>query len=44
MIALLLSVLSSSLIFVIFKLFARFKIDTFQAIVVNYFMAFIIGV
>ncbi|MDG2440310.1 MAG: EamA family transporter, partial [Crocinitomicaceae bacterium] len=27
-----------------FKLFARFKIDTFQAIVVNYFMAFIIGV
>ena len=44
MIALLLSVLSSSLIFVIFKLFARFKIDTFQAIVVNYFMAFSIGV
>ncbi|MFT5858659.1 MAG: drug/metabolite transporter (DMT)-like permease [Flavobacteriaceae bacterium] len=44
MIALLLSVLSSSLIFVIFKLFARFNIDTFQAIVINYFVAFIIGV
>lgn len=43
MIPLLLSVLSSSLIFVIFKLFKRFEIDTFQAIVVNYFTAFAIG-
>ncbi len=43
MIPLLLSVLSSSLIFVIFKLFKRFEIDTFQAIVVNYFTAFTIG-
>lgn len=43
MIPLLLSILSSSLIFVIFKLFQRFGIDTFQAIVVNYFTAFIIG-
>ncbi len=43
MIPLLLSVLSSSLIFVIFKLFKRYRIDTFQAIVVNYFTAFIIG-
>jgi drug/metabolite transporter (DMT)-like permease len=43
MIPLLLSVLSSSLIFVLFKLFARFKIDTFQAIVFNYFTAFAIG-
>ena len=43
MIALLFSVLSSSLIFVLFKLFNRFKIDTFQAIVFNYFTAFIIG-
>lgn len=43
MIPLLLSVLSSSLIFVIFKLFKRYGIDTFQAIVVNYFTAFIIG-
>lgn len=43
MIPLLLSILSSSLIFVIFKLFKRFGIDTFQAIVVNYFTAFTIG-
>lgn len=43
MISLLLSVLSSSLIFVIFKLFKRYGIDTFQAIVVNYFTAFTIG-
>ena len=43
MIALLFSVFSSSLIFVLFKLFDRYKIDTFQAIVFNYFTAFIIG-
>ncbi len=43
MIFLLLSVLSSSLIFVIFRLFKRYGIDTFQAIVVNYFTAFAIG-
>lgn len=43
MIPLLLSVLSSSLIFVIFKLFVRFKVNTFQAIVFNYFAAFILG-
>ena len=43
MISLLLSVLSSSLIFVIFKLFKRYGIDTFQAIVVNYFTACTIG-
>lgn len=39
MTALLLSILSSTLIFVVFKLFDRFKIPTFQAIVVNYFVA-----
>lgn len=39
MITLVLSVVSSTLIFVIFKLFRRFEIDTFQAIVVNYFTA-----
>jgi len=44
MIALTFSVISSSLIFVLFKLFDRFKIDTFQAIVFNYVTAFIIGV
>ncbi|MFT6243663.1 MAG: drug/metabolite transporter (DMT)-like permease [Salibacteraceae bacterium] len=43
MIALIFSVISSSLIFVLFKLFDRYKIDTFQAIVFNYFIAFIIG-
>lgn len=43
MIPLLLSIVSSSLIFVIFKLFKRYNIDTFQAIVVNYFTAFSIG-
>lgn len=40
MIFLLLSVLSSSVIFVIFKLFNRFKINTLQAIIFNYFFAF----
>ncbi|MDG1741326.1 MAG: DMT family transporter [Crocinitomicaceae bacterium] len=44
MIPLLLSILSSSAIFAIFKLFERFKIDTFQAIVFNYFTAFFIGI
>ena len=39
MIALLLSILASSLIFVIFKLFDTYKIDTLQAIVVNYVIA-----
>lgn len=43
MIALLFSVISSSLILALFKLFYRYKIDTFQAIVFNYFIAFIIG-
>lgn len=43
MIPLLLSVASSSLIFVIFKLFKKFNIDTFQAIVFNYVTAFAIG-
>jgi drug/metabolite transporter (DMT)-like permease len=41
---LLLSIAASSLIFVIFKLFARFEIDTFQAIVVNYAVAFTTGI
>ena len=44
MIPLLFSILCSSLIFIIFKLFPKFKIDTFQAIVFNYFTAFICGV
>ena len=43
MIYLLLSVLSSSVIFVIFKLFERFGINTLQAIIFNYFFAFSVG-
>lgn len=43
MIPLLLSVASSTAIFVIFKLFQRYNIDTFQAIVVNYFTATLLG-
>ncbi|TDY12646.1 EamA family transporter [Meridianimaribacter flavus] len=37
------SILASTLIFIVFKLFQRFKIDTTQAIVVNYFIACIVG-
>ncbi|MFN5909792.1 MAG: EamA family transporter [Bacteroidota bacterium] len=44
MITLTMAILSSSVIFVIFKLFERFKVDVFQAIVFNYFTAFILGV
>lgn len=44
MIPLIFSILSSSLIFVIFKLFPKYRVDTFQAIVFNYFTAFICGI
>jgi len=44
LIYLLLSIAASSLIFVIFKLFARYNINTLQAIVVNYFIAFTTGI
>ncbi len=44
MIYLVLSILSSTLIFVIFRYFQFFKIDTFQAIVFNYITAFLCGV
>jgi drug/metabolite transporter (DMT)-like permease len=40
---LLFTILFSSFIFVLFKLFPVFKIDTFQAIVINYFVAFLCG-
>ena len=43
MISLLLAIISSSLIFVIFKLFPRFRVDTFQAIVFNYITALSCG-
>ncbi|RZS92622.1 EamA/RhaT family transporter [Aquimarina brevivitae] len=39
MIYLLLSILSSTIIFIIFKLFSRFEVNRFQAIIVNYFTA-----
>lgn len=44
MIPLLLSILSSSLIYVVFKLLGKFKVDSLQAIVVNYMTACLIGV
>jgi drug/metabolite transporter (DMT)-like permease len=43
MISLVLTILFSSFIFIIFKLFDRYKIDVFQAIVFNYFTAFLCG-
>ena len=44
MIPSILSIASSTIIFVIFKLFKRYNIDTFQAIIFNYFTAFILGI
>ena len=44
MIYLVLSILASSFLFVIFKLFDKFKINTLQAIVFNYITACIVGV
>lgn len=44
MIYLLLSILASTLIFVVFKLFSKFKINTLHAIVVNYFVACASGI
>jgi len=43
MIPFILSVLSSTIIFIIFRMYKRFEIDTFQAIVFNYFTAAGIG-
>ncbi len=44
MIALALSVLCSSLIFVVFKLFDTYKVQTLYAIITNYFIASICGI
>ncbi|GAA4278548.1 EamA family transporter [Aquimarina mytili] len=44
MIYLILSILASSLIFVIFKLFSKYNVDTLQAIVINYVVASISGI
>ena len=43
MIYLLLSILSSAAIFIVFKLFDRYQLNTLQAIVVNYITAFFLG-
>ena len=43
MIYLLLSILFNAVLFVFIKLFARFNIDALQALVVNYFVAFLVG-
>lgn len=43
MIWLLLSISCSTLIFIVFKLFDRFKVSNLQAIVFNYFIAFGVG-
>lgn len=41
---LLLSILSSTLIFIVFKLLTKYKVSTLHTITVNYFVAFIIGI
>lgn len=43
MIALVLSVLSSSAIYIAFKLFGKYNITTLNALIVNYFTAFVLG-
>ncbi len=43
MLDLALSILFSSLIFVIFKFFTQFKVQTLYAIITNYFVAFLVG-
>lgn len=43
MIYIVLSVLFNAVLFVILKLFSRFNINTLQALVVNYFTAFVMG-
>lgn len=43
MIYLIFSILSSATIFILFKAFGQRRIDTFQAIVINYFVAFACG-
>ncbi len=43
MIYLLLSVLSSTVIFVVFRLYKKFGVNTLQAIVINYFIACTVG-
>lgn len=44
MTALVFSILCSTLIFVLFRVFERFQINVFHAVIVNYFTAFFIGI
>lgn len=41
---LLLSIVSSTLIFILFRSFPKYKVDTLQAVVANYFVAFTCGI
>lgn len=41
---LILSILASSLIFIIFRYFPKWNIDTLQAVIINYFVAFSCGI
>jgi drug/metabolite transporter (DMT)-like permease len=41
---LLLSIFSSTLIFILFRSFPKYKVDTLQAVVANYFVAFTCGI
>ncbi|MFM7723553.1 MAG: hypothetical protein ACKO7O_02055 [Bacteroidota bacterium] len=41
---LLLSIFSSTLIFILFRAFPKYKVDTLQAVVANYFVAFTCGI
>ena len=43
MIYLLLSVLSSTIIFIVFRLYKKYEVNTLQAIVINYFIACTVG-
>lgn len=43
MIYLLLSIFSSTVIFIVFRLYKRFGVNTLQAIIINYFIACIVG-
>lgn len=44
MIDLLLTIVFSSVLYIVFKFYSRYNINTFQAIVFNYIVAFIIGI
>ncbi|NEV93088.1 EamA family transporter [Psychroflexus sp. YR1-1] len=44
MIALILSILSSSAIYIVFKLFGKYNITTLNALIVNYLIAFVLGI